>query len=406
MSSPLASHTDIIILGAGPAGLACALKCQQLGREYLLIEGSNRIGGRLGSLYEDGYIFDLGFQVYNSAYVNTNRLLDLDELNLKYFKPGAAVHYGNSFQIVSDPLRDISKVFSTIFSNITTVSDKLKILSLKNSLTNYNIQEDKTDDITTIRFIKQYGFSEIMIDNFFIPFFSGIFHEKTLDTSSKFFKYVFSNFNNGLASLPEKGMQAIPEQLMSKIDIECLMMEKTALNIDDEKKIMLYDGDIIKGENIILTGESTTLAEKIKYEYNEVNTIYFTTENEIENGDYIHLFPEDDLINNIAIPSSISSAYSNSHSHLISITILEYDCSDLELIKKIQKRLSNYYGGEPGSYEFLRTFSISKATIKQPVGHFERKKIVKNGLIIAGEQATNGSIEGAIISGLNAADQL
>ena len=406
MSSPLASHTDIIILGAGPAGLACALKCQQLGREYLLIEGSNRIGGRLGSLYEDGYIFDLGFQVYNSAYVNTNRLLDLDELNLKYFKPGAAVHYGNSFQIVSDPLRDISKVFSTIFSNITTVSDKLKILSLKNSLSNYNIEEDKTDDITTLRFLKQYGFSEIMIDNFFIPFFSGIFHEKTLDTSSKFFKYVFSNFNNGLASLPEKGMQAIPEQLMSKIDIECLMMEKTALNIDDEKKIMFDDGDIIKGENIILTGESTSLAEKTKYEYNEVNTIYFTTENEIENGDYIHLFPEDDLINNIAIPSSISSAYSNSHSHLISITILEYDCSELELIKKIQKRLSNYYGGEPGSYEFLRTFSISKATIKQPVGHFERKKIVKNGLIIAGEQSTNGSIEGAIISGLNAADQL
>ena len=406
MSSPLASHTDIIILGAGPAGLACALKCQQLGREYLLIEGSNRIGGRLGSLYEDGYIFDLGFQVYNSAYVNTNRLLDLDELNLKYFKPGAAVHYGNSFQIVSDPLRDISKVFSTIFSNITTVSDKLKILSLKNSLSNYNIKEDKTDDITTLRFLKQYGFSEKMIDNFFIPFFSGIFHEKTLDTSSKFFKYVFSNFNNGLASLPEKGMQVIPEQLMSKIDIERVMMEKTAINLDDGNKVIFDDGDIIKGENIILTGESTTLAEKIKYEYNEVNTIYFTTENEIENGDYIHLFPEDDLINNIAIPSSISSAYSNGHSHLISITILEYDCSDIELIKKIRKRLSNYYGGEPGSYDFLRTFSISKATIKQPVGHFERKKIVKNGLIIAGEQATNGSIEGAIISGLNAADQL
>ena len=406
MSSPLASHTDIIILGAGPAGLACALKCQQLGREYLLIEGSNRIGGRLGSLYEDGYIFDLGFQVYNSAYVNTNRLLDLDELNLKYFKPGAAVHYGNSFQIVSDPLRDISKVFSTIFSNITTVSDKLKILSLKNSLSNYNIEEDKTDDITTLRFLKQYGFSEKMIDNFFIPFFSGIFHEKTLDTSSKFFKYVFSNFNNGLASLPEKGMQVIPEQLMSKIDIERVMMEKTAINIDDGNKVIFDDGDIIKGENIILTGESTTLAEKIKYEYNEVNTIYFTTENEIENGDYIHLYPEDDLINNIAIPSSISSAYSNGHSHLISITILEYDCSDIELIKKIRKRLSNYYGGEPGSYDFLRTFSISKATIKQPVGHFERKKIVKNGLIIAGEQSTNGSIEGAIISGLNAADQL
>ena len=163
------------------------------------------------------------------------------------------------------------------------------------------------------------------------------------------------------------------------------------------------DGDIIKGENIVLTGESSTLAENIKYEYNAVNTIYFATENEIENGDYIHLFPEDDLINNIAIPSSISSAYSDGLSHLISITILEYNHNDIELIKNIQKRLSNYYGGEPGSFDFLRTLSITKATIKQSVGHFDRQKIIQDGIIISGEQVTNGSIEGAIISGLNAA---
>ena len=397
-------HSDIIILGAGPAGLACALKCQQLGREYLLIEGSNRIGGRLGSIYEDGYIFDLGFQVYNSAYVTTNSFLDLDELNLKYFKPGAAVHYGNSFQIISDPLRDISKVFSTIFSSLTTVSDNIKILALKNSLSNYKIEDDGAEDISTLEFLVQYGFSDKFIKYFFMPFFSGIFLENKLDTSSKFFKYVFSNFNNGLASLPQKGMQAIPEQLMSKIDRERVMMGKTAIKIEDEKKIIFDDGDIIKGENIVLTGESSTLAENIKYEYNAVNTIYFATENEIENGDYIHLFPEDDLINNIAIPSSISSAYSDGLSHLISITILEYDHNDIELIKNIQKRLSNYYGGEPGSFDFLRTLNITKATIKQPVGYFDRQKIIQDGIIISGEQVTNGSIEGAIISGLNAAD--
>ena len=42
-------HSDIIIIGAGPAGLACALKCQQQGIEYLLIEQDQRAGGRVGS---------------------------------------------------------------------------------------------------------------------------------------------------------------------------------------------------------------------------------------------------------------------------------------------------------------------------------------------------------------------
>ena len=68
--------TDVIIVGAGLAGLTCAIKCKDLGREFLLLEKSQRIGGRIGSIKEDGYIFDLGFQVYNTAYHYTNSIID------------------------------------------------------------------------------------------------------------------------------------------------------------------------------------------------------------------------------------------------------------------------------------------------------------------------------------------
>ena len=66
---------DIIIVGAGIAGLACAQKCSESNRDFLLIEKSDRIGGRVGSLRNDSYVFDLGFQVYNTAYNTTNKLL-------------------------------------------------------------------------------------------------------------------------------------------------------------------------------------------------------------------------------------------------------------------------------------------------------------------------------------------
>ena len=66
---------DIIIVGAGISGLACAQKCNETSKDFLLIEKSCRIGGRVGSVKSERFIFDIGFQVYNTAYSTTNKLL-------------------------------------------------------------------------------------------------------------------------------------------------------------------------------------------------------------------------------------------------------------------------------------------------------------------------------------------
>ena len=396
------SHSDIIIIGAGPSGLACALKCQMQGLDYLLVEQDQRVGGRVGSFYDNGYTFDLGFQVYNSAYFNTNAILDIDELDLRYFKPGAVVHDGDSFQMISDPLRDISKIFSTIFSDLTTIKDKIKILSLKYSLSDYQIDQDQSEDLTTLEFLEQYGFSDKFIKNFFMPFFSGIFLENKLETSSKFFKYVFSNFNNGLAALPRKGMQAIPDQLLNKLDGERVIIGQSVVNIDDSKNVTLDDGIIIKGNRLILSGDSTNLVDGGNGEYNAVKTMYFSTQNDILNGEYIHLYPKDNIINNVAIPTYLSDSYSKNSDHLISLTILESEASEIEMVKDIKGRLSKYYGGGPNSYEFLRSINIKTGTLRQPKGHFNRsQKNSEDNIYMIGEKVTNGSIEGAVVAGLN-----
>ena len=79
-----------------------------------MLEKSQRIGGRIGSIKEDGYIFDLGFQVYNTAYHYTNSIIDGD-LDLKSFSPGAAIYNADAFEIISDPMRDLKRVFKLYF---------------------------------------------------------------------------------------------------------------------------------------------------------------------------------------------------------------------------------------------------------------------------------------------------
>ena len=397
---------DVLIVGAGVAGITCAIKCQRNGLNYLLIDKNSRAGGRLGSIYDSGYIFDIGFQVFNTSYGITKQYLDLNQLDLKFFKPGSAIYSGNTFKLISDPIRDIGQIFNTLFSDIPTLADKIRILKLKFSLLNYSIEEDKNEDKETIVFLKEYGFSENIISQFFSPFFAGIFLENKLSTSSKFFKYVFSKFGQGLASLPSNGMQEIPENMLKKVDQDNLFLNCEVEHITKEKKVKLKNGKTIVPSKIVFTGNSQKLINKKVVNYNSVKTLYFNTNVNLDHSSYIHIFPQEEYINNIAFLTSISHRYSENNDNLISVSIIkENNISESKLITHTKDRLKNIYGGQ---FNFLKIFNIEQATVNQPVQYFDQKHnlSINNRYYLAGDNLVHGSIEGAAISGVKVAEKL
>jgi len=398
--------TDIVIIGAGIAGLACAMKLKKNNRNFIIIEQSDRVGGRVGSIKENEYIFDLGFQVYNTEYYETNSLLNLKELKLKVFKPGASIYNGRRFEILSDPFRDPSTILETFFSGMTTFKDKIKILTLKRALSSYCISEDQSEDMTTLKYLKSYGFSNKIINGFFKPFFSGIFLENQLETSSKFFKNVFSNFNKGYAAVPVNGMQAIPDQMVKNLNPHNLLLGNKVIEAKNPEKIVLENNEIIEAKFMVLTGGSNSLVNNHIVEFNSVRTFYFSSRVKVKHPKYINLFPYDSLINNIAILSSVSENYSPEGNTLFSITIIESDLSKSELIDIIQDKLSTYYGDEKSNYIFMKEINIKQATIKQKTGYFDLKIEDKKNILFAGDYTTYGSIEGAVVSGIKTAEKL
>ena len=394
---------DILIIGAGISGITCAKKCREYNLDYLLLEKSNRIGGRVGSIYKGGYIFDIGFQVFNTSYDFTRSLLDLDQLNLQFFKPGALIYDDEKFNIISDPMRDLGQIFNTLFSRVLTISDKLKILQLKYSLKNYLIENDITKDKDTLTFLVDYGFSKKLINNFFLPFFSGVFLEKKLRTSSKFFKYVFSKFSSGLACIPAKGMQDIPNNLLKKINNDTIKYESEVKEIITESEVKLTDGQIYRPKKIILTGDSQFLISKKDIKYNSVKTLYFCSDNKPINSEYIHIFPKEPYINNIAFLTSVSRQYSKNNDNLISVSVIESKISDLDLITHVKDRLVKIYGG---NFNFLKYFDIAKATIYQPVNYFNQKSYKNNNIYFSGDYLVHGSIEGSVLSGIKVLDDI
>ena len=397
---------DTVIIGGGLSGLSCAVRLEEQKRDYMLIEKSNRLGGRVGSIYENGNIYDIGFQVFNTAYQNTIRLFDENEIKLRMFKPGAVIHDGSSFKLISDPLRDPKQLFVSLFSSLSSFKDKLRVLSLIFDLYNYDIQKDKSEDMTTIDFLKKRKFSDKFIELFFNPFFAGIFLEKDLKTSSKFFKYVFSNFSKGLACIPQNGMQTIPDLIAKNINSDRILFNQSLERIEDGKALIFNNGLSLQARNIVLTGGSHEKIGLNPVKYNSVENLYFVSDIDIKNGKYIHLFPKDSIINNIAVLNKISKHYCKSN-NLLSISIIGHNSKDKLDIALIKKRLSNYFGGNESNYDYVKNFSIKNATIMQRNNFFQSiSDPTPKGFIIAGDHSFYGSIEGAVLSGIKASEKV
>src|SRR3954470_13785789 len=92
---------EIIIIGAGPGGLASAMLLAHAGLPVRIIERESHVGGRTSAFGADGFKFDLGptFFLYpailESIFKAVGRDLH-DEVELVRVDPQYRIHFGTS----------------------------------------------------------------------------------------------------------------------------------------------------------------------------------------------------------------------------------------------------------------------------------------------------------------------
>ena len=120
-------QADVLIVGAGLAGLCCARRLHEAGIPFMLFEGSDSVGGRVKTDVVNGFLLDRGFQIFLTAYPEARSVLDYQSLDFQPFLPGALVRCAGKFHAISDPFRRPAKALETMLSPIGSVSDKMRM---------------------------------------------------------------------------------------------------------------------------------------------------------------------------------------------------------------------------------------------------------------------------------------
>lgn len=406
------SSPDVLIVGAGLAGLCCARELQANGVSFQIIEASNGIGGRVRTDTMDGFLLDRGFQALLTAYPEAKRALDYSRLELKSFLPGALSWYAGRMNKLVDPWRTTGAWKEALSSGFCTLMDKVRIVRLRNRVQRTSIEaifqrpEQSTKDALLTE-----GFSSEMIHHFFRPFLGGILLDGELKSSSRMFEFVFKMLSEGDMMLPARGMGAIPAQLAEKFPGEAVRLN-TRVEALHENELALAGGETLRGRAIVIAAEGPSAAHlvgEVEPASRSVTCFYFAAE-EPPVAEPLLLLNGDGAgpVNNLAVISRVAPSYAPAGKHLLSATVLgTHQLTDLQLGGFIVAQMKNWFGKVAGTWQLLRSYRITHAQPQQYPGALDppqRPVRIRPGIYVCGDHRENASIHGAMASGRRAAE--
>jgi phytoene dehydrogenase-like protein len=421
-------QAPIIIAGGGVAGLACASLLIQQNLPVVLFEASDRVGGRVRTDIVEGYRIDRGFQVLPAAYPALSRVVSLAELGPRPFDSGAIIWDGTTQHHLVSQFSDPKALPGLVRSAAIPVKDKLRLAKLAARCrmakweTAAAASVSREGSQSALALFEEAGFSSRFMTRFAKPFWGGISLDPSLSLSAGPVLFTLKMFTEGAAVIPEAGMQALPDAMAERHPDALVRLNTPVESIlikDGRATGVVAGGETISASAVVVatdgpSAKALTGIDAIPTKGTGCTTVYLAGSKDPGIGKTLLLNGSGfGGVNHIAPLSNVSPSYAPQGKHLIAAVLL--DTPDLRgrnpdsIVQLARTEAARMLGQNFEDWEAVSTVTVPFSQFWQPPGyvaHLPRNRTSTLGLYLAGEYTVDASINGAITSGVNAAESI
>jgi phytoene dehydrogenase-like protein len=422
---------DVAIVGAGLAGLCCAVRLERAGLSVKLLEAEDAPGGRIRTDQVDGFRLDRGFQILLTGYPEIVQHFDVKALRLRPFAKGALVRHGGRFHHFADPFRgSLGNALSIALDPVVSLNDKLRIVRLRRLVKQGEAADlFRKPELTTRQFLEEYGFSSKVVDRFFAPFLAGIFLERELATSSRYFQFLFRMFAYGDAAVPENGMEMLPRQLAvrlksgtleTNVRVSAIRRNGNEFALDAGRKagyparqiVLAMDDGQVRSLLYNQNGRNRPTGDLV--EWNRTTTFYYAADRTPIDGPLLVLNgdgPAAGPMNHAMVLSQASERYAPPGAHLIAANVIgraPQSGSQIELLERdVRAQLERWFGADVRKWTVVGGYPVTHALPQCAHADWQQSNPrLMDGVYVCGDYRETPSIQGALASGRRAAESV
>jgi glycine/D-amino acid oxidase-like deaminating enzyme len=400
---------DVVIVGAGLAGLSAAIELTRAGRTVALLEAADRPGGRVVTDLVDGFRLDRGFQLTNPAYPRLRRLarlgvLDLDRLQLQTFDPGVRVAMAGRQHLVADPLRSPRDLLHTLAAPGSPMAKARFAAWALRCATARPARLLAGEDRPYGELFDRLQLSGFLRESVLQPFLAGVLGEDGQQSSAHFVALLIRAFARGTPAVPAWGMQALPEQLAAALPPGTLRLATPVEEVRGSS-VRTASGTVTGRAVLVATGPgaSAELTGLPAPDCQALSTFWFVADaapypRPILQLDGLRRGP----VVNAAVVSAAAPAYSPDGRALIAASTVSLPGPGTE--RDVRRQLGLMYDTDTADWELLRVDAIAEALPAMPAPLTLRRPVrLSDTLFVAGDHRDTASQQGALASGARAA---